>query len=101
MNSDKPLPNIKSTPEIPPSKDSPAHGPLRRFFVKLCEVVGCHVPLGYEDESGFHFGAQPSYVLQEALTETGTQTSAAGQPSQTVPAPGRDSSRPPWRLFLS
>lgn len=39
-----------------------AHGQGDRWTLireKICSFIGLRVPVGYEDETGFHFGTQP------------------------------------------
>jgi hypothetical protein len=36
---------------------APATMILREILAKVCAAVAAQVPEGYEDESGFHFGA--------------------------------------------
>jgi len=31
-----------------------------RIIAKLCDVIESQVPIGYEDEGGFHYGANPA-----------------------------------------
>lgn len=34
------------------------------IVTKLRAVIKTHIPLGYQDETGFHFGVQPPYEDQ-------------------------------------
>ena len=44
---------LDSRPVLVPES---GRGALRRIFVRFAEVIGFHVPVGYQDETGFHFG---------------------------------------------
>jgi hypothetical protein len=51
----------RATPLVPDSKSMQVEGhkvgsPVR-IIAKLCGVMKSKVPVGYEDEGGFHFGA--------------------------------------------
>jgi hypothetical protein len=46
-------------------------------FIALRRAVK-HAPLGYEDESGFHFGREPQMALLEHATDESSATSDQG-----------------------
>jgi hypothetical protein len=40
--------------------DSTAQGGVRGIIAKLRKAIGIEIPIGYQDETGFHMGVKPA-----------------------------------------